>query len=585
MNNVMISTFALLCVGMLSACGQSDSDPAGPDGSTGGPTGGNNPVVSTLTAPKEGLAVNLDALNSLTFWWEAAQGSFDAYELVFDRKGGDFSDPAAAFRTDDNRTTELTLSYQELKDVYDATQQEGTASLVWSVKTIAGEQSYAGTAQRSLTVTNTVEPYVVEALFTPEDGGRADLVLLGESLRFSWSAARSNGQKTPAYTLLIDRQGGDFSAPLATFDAGEETEYSLTKEQVQALFDEHAEAGSQTLPLVWSVRSQVEENTWMASATNTLTITTLPVAYRNSIFTEFSLPDPDVIRADDGYFYLYATEHDRSDARMRNVPIMRSADLMTWTRVGAMFTDQNHPQITNGNAGIWAPSINRIGDKYVCYYSQPGDSFKHAIGVAVADSPTGPFVDHGKLIDSNEQGVDISIDAYLYQEDGRNYLFWGSFRNISVLELTEDGLAIKNKETQKRREVAGGQYEATVVVKRDGWYYLIVSTGDYSKGGTYRLVVGRSQSLFGPYVDKDGNDMMQVNDELVLQGNDTFSSPGHCSRLITDDNGQDWILYHAYTKELNYRTLMLDRVNWVDGWPVSPGQQPTSASVDRPVFH
>ena len=585
MNNVMISTFALLCVGMLSACGQSDSDPTGPDGSTGGPTGGNNPVVSTLTAPKEGLAVNLDALNSLTFWWEAAQGSFDAYELVFDRKGGDFSDPAAAFRTDDNRTTELTLSYQELKNVYDATQQNGTASLVWSVKTVAGEQSYAGTARRSLTVTNTVEPYIVEALFTPEDGERADLVLLGESLRFSWSAARSNGQKTPTYTLLIDRQDGDYAALDCTFDAGEETEISLTKEQVQALFDDHAEEGSQTLPLVWSVRSQVEDNTWMASATNTLTITTLPVAYRNSIFTKFSLPDPDVIRADDGYFYLYATEHDRSDARMRNVPIMRSSDLMTWTRVGAMFTDQNHPQITNGNAGIWAPSINRIGDKYVCYYSQPGDKYKHAIGVAVADSPTGPFVDYGKLIDSDEQGVDISIDAYLYQEDGRNYLFWGSFRNISVLELTEDGLAIKNKETQKRREVAGGQYEATVVVKRDGWYYLIVSTGDYSKGGTYRLVVGRSQSLFGPYVDKDGNDMMQVNDELVLQGNDTFSSPGHCSRLITDDNGQDWILYHAYTEDLNYRTLMLDRINWVDGWPVSPGQQPTSASVDRPVFH
>ncbi len=581
MNKTMISTFALLCVGMLSACSQSDSDPTGPDGSTGG----TNPVVSTLTAPKEGLAVNLDALNSLTFWWEAAQGSFDAYELVFDRKGGDFSAPAAAFRTEDNRTTELTLSYQELKSVYDATQQDGTASLVWSVKTLAGDQSFTSPARRSLTVTNTVEPYVVEALFTPEDGGRADLVLLGESLRFSWSAARSNGQKTPSYTLLIDRQGGDFTAPLATFDAGVETEYSLTKEQVQALFDNHAEAGSQTLPLIWTVRSQVEDNTWMASATNTLTVTTLPVAYRNPLFTDFSLPDPDVIRADDGYFYLYATEHDRNDPNMKNVPIMRSADLMNWTRVGAMFTDQNHPQITNGNAGIWAPSINRIGNKYVCYYSQPDDNYKHAIGVAVSDSPTGPFVDYGKLIDSDEQGVDISIDAYLYQENGRNYLFWGSFRSISVLELTEDGLAIKDKETQKRREVAGGQYEATVVVKRDGWYYLIVSTGNYAQGGTYRLVVGRSQNLFGPYVDKDGNDMMSVHDELILQGNDTFSSPGHCSRLITDDNGQDWILYHAYTNDLNYRCLMLDRVNWVDGWPVSPGQQPTSASVDRPVFN
>ena len=194
-------------------------------------------------------------------------------------------------------------------------------------------------------------------------------------------------------------------------------------------------------------------------------------------------------------------------------------------------------------------------------------------------------MDYGKPDRQRRAGVDISIDAYLYQENGRNYLFWGSFRSISVLELTEDGLAIKDKETQKRREVAGGQYEATVVVKRDGWYYLIVSTGNYAQGGTYRLVGrGRSQNLFGPHVDKDGNDMMSVHDALILQGNDTFSSPGHCSRLITDDNGQDWILY-AYTNDLNYRCLMLDRVNWVDGWPVSPGQQPTSASVDRPVFN
>ena len=219
------------------------------------------------------------------------------------------------------------------------------------------------------------------------------------------------------------------------------------------------------------------------------------------------------------------------------------------------------------------------------YYSQPGKNYKHAIGVAVADSPTGPFTDLGKLIDSNEQGVDISIDAYLYQENGRNYLFWGSFRNISVLELTEDGTAIKNKASQKRREVAGGQYEAAVVLKRDGWYYLILSTGDYSKGGTYRIVVGRSQSIFGPYVDKSGNDMMSVHHALVLKGNDTFSSPGHCSRIITDDAGQDWILYHAYPNDKDFRCLMLDRVDWVDGWPVSPGQQPTSQSVDRPVFN
>lgn len=575
--NKMITTFAILCGTILSACSQSESSPAGPDGpATGEP-------ATILTAPKNGLSVNLDALSNLTFWWERTTGKPDGYELIFDLEGGDFTAPAASFPA--GGKTELTLSYQDVKTLYQATQKDGTASLIWTVNALAGDKTYGGKESRKLIVTNTMEPYIVEALFTPENGSRADLTLLEENLHFSWSAAKTSGTKTPSYTLLFDRKGGDFSAPLASFDLAGKTEFDLSKEEVRKLFDAHAESGSETLPLVWTVRCNVEDNAWLASEQYQLTVTTLPVAYSNAIFTNFSLPDPDVIRGDDGYFYLYATEHKRNDPDMKNSPIMRSPDLISWTRVGSLFTDSTHPQITDQDAGIWAPSVNKVGNKYVIYYSQPGKNYKHAIGVAVSDSPTGPFTDLGKLIDSNEQGVEISIDAYLYQEDGRNYLFWGSFRSISVLELTEDGTAIKNKATQKRREVAGGQYEASVVLKRDNWYYLIVSTGDYSKGGTYRIVVGRSQSVFGPYVDKNGNDMMSVHHELVLKGNSTFSSPGHCSRIITDDAGQDWILYHAYPNDKDYRCLMLDRINWVDGWPVSPGQQPTSQSVDRPVFN
>lgn len=575
--NKMISTLAILCGTILSACSQSESSPAGPDGpATGEP-------ATILTAPKNELSVNLDALSNLTFWWERTTGKPDGYELVFDLEGGDFTAPAASFPA--GGKTELTLSYQDVKTLYQATQKDGTASLIWTVNTLAGDKTYGGKESRKLIVTNTMEPYIVEALFTPENGSRADLTLLEENLHFSWSAAKTSGTKTPSYTLLFDRKGGDFSAPLASFNLAGKTEFDLSKEEVRKLFDAHAESGSETLSLVWTVRCNVEDNAWLASEQYQLTVTTLPVAYSNAIFTNFSLPDPDVIRGDDGYFYLYATEHKRNDPDMKNSPIMRSPDLISWTRVGSLFTDSTHPQITDQDAGIWAPSVNKVGNKYVIYYSQPGKNYKHAIGVAVSDSPTGPFTDLGKLIDSNEQGVEISIDAYLYQEDGRNYLFWGSFRSISVLELTEDGTAIKNKATQKRREVAGGQYEASVVLKRDNWYYLIVSTGDYSKGGTYRIVVGRSQSVFGPYVDKNGNDMMSVHHELVLKGNSTFSSPGHCSRIITDDAGQDWILYHAYPNDKDYRCLMLDRINWVDGWPVSPGQQPTSQSVDRPVFN
>lgn len=309
------------------------------------------------------------------------------------------------------------------------------------------------------------------------------------------------------------------------------------------------------------------------------------VKFRNAIFTEFSFPDPDVIRGEDGYFYAYATEHSRTDPNMKNAPILRSANLVDWERVGSIFTDETHPNITNmpNGAGIWAPTVSKVGSKYMIYYSQPADNFKHAIGVASCDSPAGPFDDHGKLIDSNEQGVDISIDAYLYQENGKNYLFWGSFREISVIELTEDGLRIK--EGAKRKKVAGGQYEAAYVLKRDGYYYLILSTGDYSKGGTYRLVVGRSQNIMGPYVNKAGKDMIDVNHELMLKGSDEFSSPGHCSRIITDDVGNEWILYHAYPNDKDYRCMLLDRVEWEEGWPVVNTTQPSGKAYVAPVFN
>ena len=83
--------------------------------------------------------------------------------------------------------------------------------------------------------------------------------------------------------------------------------------------------------------------------------------YKNPV-VNYSLPDPTVIEAEDGYFYLYATED------IRNLPIHRSKDLVNWESVGTAFTTETRPTFEpNGN--LWAPDINKIGDKYVLYYS------------------------------------------------------------------------------------------------------------------------------------------------------------------------------------------------------------------------
>ena len=169
--------------------------------------------------------------------------------------------------------------------------------------------------------------------------------------------------------------------------------------------------------------------------------TTAPAqkTYENPVI-DTSLPDPTVIRAEDGYFYLYATEN------IRNVPIYRSADLVTWRYMGTCFTDRTRPQMVPGGS-VWAPDINYINGQYVLYYSKStwGGEWECGIGVATAPRPIGPFTDQGKLFISSEIGVQNSIDPfYIEDEDGRKFLFWGSFRGIYGIELSDDGLSVKD---------------------------------------------------------------------------------------------------------------------------------------------
>ena len=241
--------------------------------------------------------------------------------------------------------------------------------------------------------------------------------------------------------------------------------------------------------------------------------------YKNPV-VNYSLPDPSVIRAEDGYFYLYATED------IRNLPIHRSKDLIKWESVGTAFTDETRPTFEpKGN--LWAPDINKIGDKYVLYYSMScwGGEWTCGIGVATADKPEGPFVDHGMMFRSNEIGVQNSIDPFYIEDGGRKYLFWGSFRGIYGIELTADGLKVKSGADKK--QIAGTAYEGTYIHK-----------------------------------------------------NKSFVGTGHYAELITDIANNDWILYHGVSVSNPHgRVLLLDRVDWRKGWPVVKS---SSASTESP---
>ncbi|WP_298647599.1 family 43 glycosylhydrolase [uncultured Proteiniphilum sp.] len=301
-------------------------------------------------------------------------------------------------------------------------------------------------------------------------------------------------------------------------------------------------------------------------------------SYKNPVIN-YSLPDPTLIRADDGYFYLFATED------IRNMPIHRSENLVDWELTGRAFTDATRPTF-EPKGGLWAPDINLIGGKYVLYYSMSvwGGEWTCGIGVASADKPEGPFTDHGKLFRSNEINVQNSIDPFYIEEEGKKYLFWGSFRGIYAVELSDDGLSLKPG--AEKQQVAGTAYEGVYIHKRNGYYYMFASIGSCCEGlnSTYTTVVGRSDNLFGPYLDKEGRSMMDNRHERVIQKNQKFVGTGHNSEIVQDSKGQDWIFYHAVSVDNpKGRVLVMDQVRWENDWPYIEGGSP-SLEASKPIF-
>jgi len=316
--------------------------------------------------------------------------------------------------------------------------------------------------------------------------------------------------------------------------------------------------------------------------------------YKNPIL-RVNCPDPSVIdnRKQDGYFYLYSTQRSDNNGNTLYIPIYRSKNLINWELVGSAFTEEGHPQWVE-NARLWAPDINYINGKYVLYYAMGvwGDLERSCSGVAVADSPTGPFTDKGMIVDFKTTGVRNGIDPNYFEAKKHKYLYWGSLGNgsgIHGVELSSDGLSVaKGSEITK---LTCGKDEGAYMHKRGKYYYLFASRGSCCEGArsTYNVIVGRSKDPMGPFVSKTGKSMLDEDYDLtILSGTEDklFVGTGHNAEIITDDAGDDWMIYHTYWKENNYkgRVLAIDKVLWDnEGWPYFETGHPTTSHI-APYF-
>ena len=315
------------------------------------------------------------------------------------------------------------------------------------------------------------------------------------------------------------------------------------------------------------------------------------MTYTNPVITFSSVADPTVIRTDEG-FYLYATQ-----TNSYWIPIYFSKDLVNWEFKRSAFRKATRPteDVLPGGGAFWAPEIRYINGKYVLYFSWAkwGDGSISYTAVATSDSPVGDFLNAKPLLITDDFGSNC-IDQFYYEEDGKKYMFVGSFNGIYVTELTDDGLSVKRDADGKlvlKKQVCGRAFEGTNIYKKGKYYYLFASINNCCDGinSRYKVVVGRSEKLLGPYVDRKGKDMLDNSWELVLEGDgETFFGPGHNSIIIPDDAGTDWMIYHSYVKEngtVGGRLGMLDRIVWsADGWPTIKKCVPSKGDL-LPVFN
>ncbi len=339
-----------------------------------------------------------------------------------------------------------------------------------------------------------------------------------------------------------------------------------------------------------------------------------PGTYTNPVSRDFAdtFADPAVIKAKDGYWYAYGTTDPlrEGEGTRHIIPTARSTDLVNWTYVGDAFTESTLPDWadTERDAALWAPDIRYLDGTYYLYYVVtqttvfPGPN-DNAIGVATSDSPTGPWQDSGAPVVGPRPGASGNPDDFLWtfdpseftDIDGTRYLYYGSYYGgIFVTELSDDGTRAVGSPTQVAID---NRYEGAYVIRHGRWYYLFASEANCCAGPTtgYTVFAGRSTSPRGPFTDRDGISLLasRVGGTIVVTPNgNNWVGTGH-NAVVTDLAGQDWFVYHAIDRRdpfldepfgINERPMLIDRLDWVDGWPtVRAGRWASEGPQRAPV--
>jgi beta-xylosidase len=258
-----------------------------------------------------------------------------------------------------------------------------------------------------------------------------------------------------------------------------------------------------------------------------------------------------------------------------------SPDLVHWTKHRHVLDVAN---VEWAAYAVWAPSVIEVGGKYYLFFGAndiQSDAQVGGIGVAVSDTPGGPFKDAlgHPLIAAFHNGAQ-PIDPFVYRDDdGQAYLYYGGWGHCNVVRLSADLTHVEPfPDGSTWKEITPPGYtEGSFVIKRGGIYYLMWSEGDWT-GPHYRVAYATGKSPLGPFTPKG---VILSQDFRIARG------AGHHS-VVNVPGTDDWyIVYHRRPlgdDDGDHRQLAIDRMIFnADGTIAPVVMTNTGVTTPRPL--
>jgi beta-xylosidase len=289
-------------------------------------------------------------------------------------------------------------------------------------------------------------------------------------------------------------------------------------------------------------------------------------------------------------YWVFPTTSARYDMQL-HFDAFSSPDLVSWTMHERILTTDN---VKWARRAMWAPCCIEKGGKYYLFFSandlqrpggplyNPSNPNNHTggIGVAVADTPAGPYNDFlGKPLLAEFVNDAQPIDQFVYRDDdGTYYFYYGGWRHCNVGRLKPDFTGfVPFDDGELFREITPrGYVEGPVLFKRNNTYYFMWSQGGWGND-TYHVAYGMADSPLGPF-KRIG--IVLESDRNVATG------AGHNSIIQSPSDGQWYIVYHRRpipNKDRDHRVTCIDKLEFANDGTLKPVRMTFDGVAANPI--